>query len=92
MVKKRKRRRLVDAYAFPGFRPLATVQGMFGDPQARIVTLVRRGKKRLAMLAEQFIGVTTTAQGVVCAICPAGTFAFGSIWKCGAYSAVVATQ
>ena len=41
----RKRRRLVDLYAFPGFRPRASVVGVFGDPQARIVRLERRGKK-----------------------------------------------
>lgn len=40
----KRRRRLLDAYRFPGFRPQATVQGMFGDPEARVVTLVRRGK------------------------------------------------
>lgn len=39
-------RRLVDAYAFAGFRPLPTVRGVFGDPKARVITLVRRSKKR----------------------------------------------
>ena len=38
----------VDAYAFPGFRPQPTVRGVFGDPKARVVTLVRRSKKRSA--------------------------------------------
>ncbi len=38
----RKRRRLQDAYRFPGFQPLATAHGVFGDPQVRIVLLVRR--------------------------------------------------
>ena len=38
-------RRVLDAYRFPGFRPQATVKGVFGDPVACIVTLVRRGKK-----------------------------------------------
>jgi integrase len=33
--KTREPRRLADAYTFPGFRPLATVRGLFGDPQAR---------------------------------------------------------
>jgi len=47
MPKPRKARRLADAYAFPGFRPLAGVQGMFGDPQVRLVTLVRPGKNDL---------------------------------------------
>ena len=41
----RKPRRLDDAYRFPGFRPEATVRGIFGDPKARILRLLRRGKK-----------------------------------------------
>ena len=28
-------KQLSDAYAFPGFRPLPTVRGIFGDPKAR---------------------------------------------------------
>ena len=47
MAKSVKRRRLADAYTFPGFRPLQRVQGMFGDPRARLITLVRRGKKTI---------------------------------------------
>ncbi|MEW9572712.1 hypothetical protein ABQJ54_13210 [Rhodanobacter sp. Si-c] len=35
-------RRLLDAYRFPGFRPLVGVKGVFGDPKARVVMLVRR--------------------------------------------------
>jgi transposase len=45
MSKTRKPRRLADTYTFPGFHPLAYVQGIFGDPQARLITLVRRTKK-----------------------------------------------
>ena len=41
----RKYRRLWDTYRFPGFRPGTTVQGIFGDPKARVVYLHRRGKK-----------------------------------------------
>lgn len=44
----RKRRRLVDLYAFPGFQPRAGVGGVFGDPKARVVFLERRGKKPAA--------------------------------------------
>jgi hypothetical protein len=32
---------LQDAYRFPGFQPLTIVRGVFGDPQVRIVQLVR---------------------------------------------------
>ena len=41
----KRQRRLRDAYAFPGFRPQPTVRGVFGDPKARVITLVRRSKK-----------------------------------------------
>ena len=43
-----RKRRLWDAYAFPGFGPETTVRGIFGDPKARIVRLKRRSKKRAA--------------------------------------------
>jgi transposase len=42
------RRELRDAYRFPGFTPQRTVVGIFGDPQARIVTLTRRARKQSA--------------------------------------------
>ncbi len=42
----RRIRRLWDSYRFPGFRPSTTVVGIFGEPAARVVTLVRRSKKR----------------------------------------------
>jgi hypothetical protein len=41
-----RKRRLWDAYRFPGFTPSATVRGIFGDPQTRVITLTRRSKKR----------------------------------------------
>ncbi len=45
MAKKRKRaRRLTDAYAFSGVRVLRPVHGVFGDPKVRVVALVRRKK------------------------------------------------
>src|SRR5260221_2011028 len=52
MVKSGKRlRRLWDDYSFAGIRARATVRGVFGDPDVRIVRLVRRSKKRLAAVA-----------------------------------------
>jgi hypothetical protein len=44
-----KKRRLRDAYRFPGFRAVDDLRGVFGDPYARVVTLVRRSKKRRAV-------------------------------------------
>jgi hypothetical protein len=40
-----KTRHLRDVYRFPGFDPLASVHGIFGDPVAVVVTLQRRQKK-----------------------------------------------
>jgi len=52
MVKSGKRlRRLSDGYSFAGFRARATVRGVFGDPDMRIVRLERRSKKRTAAVA-----------------------------------------
>jgi transposase len=39
------KRRLSDGYSFAGFRALANVRGVFGDPDVRIVRLDRRSKK-----------------------------------------------
>jgi hypothetical protein len=55
LVTSAKRRRLLDAYRFAGFRRLDEVRGVFGDPHARVVTLVRRSKKRPAARAEENI-------------------------------------
>jgi len=38
-------RRLSDGYSFAGFRAQATIRGVFGDRDVRIVTLDRRSKK-----------------------------------------------
>ena len=37
-----KRKCLLDAYRFAHFRPLEKIRGIFGDPKARAITLVRR--------------------------------------------------
>ena len=60
MQKSHTRRRLIDAYAFPGFRPLSSVHGIFGDPKARVITLVRRSKKLSAEVAERAASRGTT--------------------------------
>src|SRR5215216_1701300 len=56
----KRKRRLWDAYAFPGFRPLPTVRGVFGDPKARVITLRRRSKKRVVGRVVEYTGVGTT--------------------------------
>jgi pimeloyl-ACP methyl ester carboxylesterase len=41
----KRQRRLSDGYSFAGFRARATVRGVFGDPNVRILRLDRRSKK-----------------------------------------------
>src|SRR5260370_12412363 len=48
----KRQRRLSDGYSFAGFRARATVRGVFGDPNVRIVRLDRRSKKRFAIVAD----------------------------------------
>ena len=55
-----KYRKLWDTYQFRGFRPAQTVFGIFGDPKARVIRLIRRGKKRPAGLAVLFVPPFTT--------------------------------
>jgi hypothetical protein len=64
----KRRRRLWDAHAFPGFRPEGTVRGIFGDPKARIIRLNRRSKKRDAPIADACTAAGTIALSAVCAI------------------------
>ncbi|OOP55141.1 MAG: hypothetical protein AYP45_16460 [Candidatus Brocadia carolinensis] len=42
--KMRKKKRLLDEYRFPGFRPKAEIKGIFGDSKARVIRLVRTQK------------------------------------------------
>jgi hypothetical protein len=79
----KKTKKLLDEYRFPGFRPLAAIKGKFGDPKARIITLVRIQKKLYAVVAAPLIASSMTARsgksGIFPAVMPA------SIWnsKCG---------
>jgi hypothetical protein len=74
----RKLRRLWDTYRFPGFRPRSTVQGIFGDPKARVVYLERRGEKRFAAPAAISSEGDTIASGDGCEIW--GVEIIESIW------------
>ncbi len=55
-----KNRSLLDEYQFPGFRPKAGIQGVFGDPKARVIRLERTQKKQSAAVVAQYIGTITT--------------------------------
>ena len=74
-----KKRRLLDEYQFPGFRPMSKIQGVFGDPKARIIRLKRTQKKQFADAVAQLIADTTTRKCSRHEICPAGMP--GYIWK-----------
>ena len=86
----KRRRRLSDGYSFEGFRPKATVRGVFGDPNVRVVSLERRSKKLSAVAA---VGLTRAGTIDEC-----GWFATyraqdcGFFWssRCDAFSAAVA--
>jgi hypothetical protein len=73
---------LYDAYAFPGFRTLRRLKGLFGDRFARIVVLKRRGKKPAAGPAALSVGPTTTAGGEESATCPVASPASTWSWNC----------
>jgi len=83
---------LYDAYAFPGFRTLRRLKGLFGDRFARIVVLKRRGKKPAAEPAALSVGPTTTAGGEESATCPVVPTASTWSWSCVASSAGTAAR
>jgi len=87
-----KRQRLQDEYRFAGARPLATVRGVFGDPMARIVVLVRRRKKRLVGCVGGGTAASTIGAGGWYAICRAVVPAFTWRWKSAGWRAEGAAQ
>jgi hypothetical protein len=78
-----KNRKLLDEYRFPGFRPMAKIKGVFGDPKARVITLRRTQKKRYAAVVELHIEVITTSRRDAHEICLAGMLGYIWNWKCG---------
>ena len=57
-----KRRRLSDAYRFPGFQPQQQVVGIFGDPKARVIRLKRIEKKLIVQTVVGSIGASMTTK------------------------------
>lgn len=55
--KTERQRRLSDAYSFAGFRAKATVRGVFGDPDVRIISVQRRSKKGVRLLRQGVSGL-----------------------------------
>ena len=66
-------------FSFPGFRARSRLQGIFGDPHARLVTLVRRKKRRCAPAVEPATEPSTTARCAGCGI---------PMWQAGALPGV----
>ncbi len=53
-------------FSFPGFRARSRLQGIFGDPHARLVGLVRRKKRLCAPVVGCGTAPSTTAQHAEC--------------------------
>jgi hypothetical protein len=82
-----KKRSLLDEYRFPGFRPRPDIQGIFGDPKARVVRLERSKKKRHAAVVAPCTGAITTRRCGEYGTCLAGTPAYTWKWKSGGFVA-----
>ncbi len=82
--------RLEDIYRFPGFRAKPELCGIFGDPNAVVVTLTRRRKKLHAASAVRGTRVTTISGGGGFGISPAVTGGSTSRWKCAGFPVVTA--
>ena len=76
-----KHKRLSDFYRFPGFSPEHIVSGVFGDPHARVLGLVRRGKKVSVEAVVRFAMPFTTERFGEFAIFPVVASAFFWKWK-----------
>lgn len=56
MKKSSKKKSLLDAYQFTNFKTSKSIKGKLGDKNARVLTLVRRLKKRVSVVnAENYI-------------------------------------
>lgn len=79
-------------YRFPGCKPKQIVHGIFGDPYARVIKLVRREKKQFVGYAARFIEPIVIVKSDWSAIFPAGALGFISNWKFGASYVAGAAQ
>lgn len=77
----RKKRSLYDSYHFPNFKPQRSVVGIFGDPAARVITLVRQGKKQFAASVVPFTGPSMIIRSEESATSPAETPASTWTWR-----------
>jgi hypothetical protein len=82
-----RKRTLSDFYRFPGFKPKQTVTGIFGDSHARVISLVRQGKKLYAVPTVPVTGHSMIARSKESGTFPAATPVYTSISRYGASSA-----
>jgi hypothetical protein len=68
------------------------VRGVFGDPHARIIALVRRSKKQPAAHAEENIPDGTTARSAEFATFRLAACAYFWSSRCGAFGAASAVR
>jgi hypothetical protein len=83
-----KNRKLWDTYRFPSFRPEPIIAGIFGDPKARVIRLIRKGKKQFVEPAGRFMRPFTTERPAEfetsLAAIPASTWRWKSVgWIAG---------
>ena len=76
-----KKKRLSDAYSFPGFQPQQQVVGIFGDPKARVIRLKRIEKKPVVQTVAGSTEAFMTAKCVGYETFPVETQGFILIWK-----------
>jgi hypothetical protein len=88
----RKRWTLSDLYLFPGFKPKKTVCGIFGDSNARVIKLSRRGKKLFAASAVQHIGPLVIVESELSVTSPLATPGSTLSWRSVASSVAGAAR
>lgn len=76
-----KNKQLWDLYRFPGFVPEHTMSGIFGDARARVIGLIRRGKKQFVVPVGVSIIPSTTGKSGGFATCPVGRCGFIWTWR-----------
>jgi hypothetical protein len=64
----KKVRTLRELFSFSGFYALSRLEGVFGDPQARIVELKRQKKERYALVVGRVTAVIMTLKFEKCEI------------------------
>jgi hypothetical protein len=83
----KKTRRLVDEYQYPGFRPLSKINGVYGDPNAVMIRLMRRQKKRYVDVVERAIEAFMIIRSRRLETYPVGISGFIWQWRFGGWIA-----